>query len=273
MSDFVKRYPTISLFVLAVAIGGGTTLLVLGGVAPAWTMFLAAFSATIAGVALTAIADGKAGLRRLFGELLIWRAGVQWWAFALLFLAPASVAGAWLFGLFGGPGIDASKLATFYMALPGLVMFFLLAGLGEELGWRGFLLRRLQSRHGALVSSIITGVFWSLWHIPMFYMEIPGMPYNSMRIEFGIVPVVLGFMVYLIAWSVQYTWIYNNTKGSLLLMCVLHGSEFWVGSLVGVDNTRFFFYGLTPVMVLTSAVIVVVFGARNLSRTRERQVL
>jgi len=273
LSDLVKRFPTLSLFVLALAIGGGVTLLVLGGVAPPWTMLLAALSASLAGIALTAVADGSPGLRRLFGELLVWRVGVQWWLFALLFLAPVTLAGAWMYGFLGGPGIDASKLKQLHLAVPGLLMLTVLAGLGEELGWRGFLQRRLQSRHGALVSSIIIGASWALWHAPMFFMDIEGLPYNSLRLEIGFLPAMLGFMVYLIAWSVQYTWIYNNTRGSLLLMCVLHGSELWVGFLVGVDDARFFFYGLTPVMVLTSAVIVVVFGPRDLSRGGQRQAL
>jgi len=273
LSGFVKRCPAVSLFVLATAIGGGVTLLVLGGVAPPWAMFLAAPSASLAGIVLTAIADGRTGLSRLFGELIAWRAGVHWWAFALLFLAPASLAGACVYGFLGGPGVDPSKLGQLHMAIPGLLMLIVLAGLGEELGWRGFLLRRLQSRHNALVSSIITGVFWGLWHIPLFFMEIEGLPYNAMRLGMGFLPAMLGFVVYLIAWSVQFTWIYNNTKGSLLLMCVLHGSQLWVGFLVGVNDPRFFFLGLTPVMVLTSAVIVVVFGPRNLSRRGERQAL
>lgn len=273
MSGIVKRHPLLSLFVLAFTIGGGITLVVLSGLAPPEAMFLAAPSASLAGIALTAIADGKAGLRRLFGALLVWRTGVQWWAFALLFLVPATLVGAMAYGIFGGPGVDWSKLDQLYLALPGLVLLIIFAGFSEEFGWRGFLLRRLQSRHSALVASVITGVAWGLWHVPMFFMEIKGLPYNAMRIELGFVTAIAGFVVYLIAWSVQYTWVYNNTNGSLLLMFVLHGSQFWVGYLVGVDDPRFFVLGLTPVMAVTSVIIVIVSGQKNLSRRHERLTL
>lgn len=80
MSNFIKKYPAISQFVLAVLFGGGMTAPMIAGLIPSdsGAVLIAAYSASLAGVILTAIVSGKAGLREMFRRLLIWRAGVGW---------------------------------------------------------------------------------------------------------------------------------------------------------------------------------------------------
>ena len=154
-----------------------------------------------------------------------------------------------------------------------ILMLTIFAGIGEEFGWRGFALPRLQNRYNALVTSIIVGAFWSLWHIPLYFLD--GSLQYSFRMDAGLIPAILGYTVFLIAWSIQYTWLFNNTKGSVLLAAVFHGAgNAWMGGYI--DVYRGYWGGVlahAAVSVVISIIIVLVAGPANLSRTNKRNVL
>ena|SRR5215211_3869226 len=95
-----------------------------------------------------------------------------------------------------------------------LVILTLTDGLGEELAWRGFALPRLLSRHNALAASLILGVLWALWHLPLIWTE--GNPMYHQ-------PVWL-LLVDIPAKSVLFTWVFVHTRGSVLLAMLLHGA-------------------------------------------------
>jgi membrane protease YdiL (CAAX protease family) len=117
------------------------------------------------------------------------------------------------------------------------ILFTIVAGIGEEFGWRGYLLPRLQTRHNALVSGLIVGVIWAIWHIPLFFLK--GMSQNVMQLQAGLLPALLGYSVLVIVNSIQFTWVFNNTRGSVLLAAVLHGaSNAWAGSLMSTGKFR-----------------------------------
>lgn len=161
-------------------------------------------------------------------------------------------------------------------------MYFFTAGLGEELGWTGFLTPRLQARYNALVSSIIRSVLWGLWHFPLFFfvfdaLSLSEFPYPFWVSQYGFVIAMGAFiLINQLPWSIFYTWIFNNTRGSLLLVAVLHGAEVWVaywGLSAAVDPNNFDnYWGYGVVMVVTATVITLIYGARNLSRKHERVV-
>ena len=273
MSAFVKKYPVLSLFVLALVFGVAPLAAVAAGLLPQGFSQLGALSASLAGIVLAVIEGRKGGVRELLGRFLIWRVGIQWWAFALLFMVIPSVAALYLFSLFGGPTVDWSGLGPLYSVVPMILTLTILAGMGEEFGWRGFAMPRLQARYNALVSSIIIGVLWGLWHIPLFLVE--GTTQYNWRLDAGLIPAVLGYTVFLIAWSIQYTWVFNNTKGSVLLAAVVHGAgNAWLGGYI--DVYRGHWGGIVTFMVVSvvvSIIIVLVAGPANLSRTNERNVL
>jgi len=273
MSAFVKKYPVLSLFVLALIFGVAPLAAVATGLLPQGFAQLGALSASLAGIVVAAVEGRKGGVRELLGRFLIWRVGIQWWAFALLFTVIPSVAALYLFSLFGGPTVDWSGLGPLYSVVPMILMLTIFAGMGEEFGWRGFAMPRLQARYNALVSSIIIGVLWGLWHIPLFLVE--GTTQYNWRLDAGLIPAVLGYTVFLIAWSIQYTWVFNNTKGSVLLAAVVHGAgNAWLGGYI--DVYRGYWGGIvtfTVVSVIVSIIIVLVAGPANLSRRNERNVL
>jgi membrane protease YdiL (CAAX protease family) len=261
------------MFVLALVFGAVPLAAVATGLLSEGFAQLGALSASLAGIVVAAVEGRKGGVRELLGRFLIWRVGIQWWAFALLFTIIPSVAALYLFSLFGGPPVDWSGLGPLYSVVPMIFMLTVLAGMGEEFGWRGFALPRLQARYSALVSSIIVGALWGLWHIPLFFVE--GTVQYDWRLDTGLIPAVLMYTVFVTAWSIQYTWVFNNTKGSVLLAAVFHGAgNAWMGGYI--DVYRGYSGGVvtfTVVSVVVSTVIVLVAGPTHLSRRNKRNRL
>jgi membrane protease YdiL (CAAX protease family) len=273
MSTFVKKYPALSMFILSFVIGTGITMLILNGVLPESLFLLAAASASLTGLILTAIVAGKGGIRNLFGRFLIWRVGGQWWAFGLFMVLGVVILGMVINAVFGLDPLDLGRFQQgLLMVLPILSMTVITGGLNEELGWRGFLLPRMQGRYNALVAGLIVGVFHGFWHIPLFFID--GLsPYQEIVGYMGVVPAILGYaLVYVTPWSILYTCLLNNTKGSLLLMAIHHGSQAWVLALWNTSNPKGFF-GLAAAMTIAAIVVVLIYGPKNLSKTSERYVI
>ena len=272
MSAFVKKYPTISFFVLSMIFGTAVSLTVATGLLPPVAAQLGAISSSLAAIILVVVEGRKGGLRELLGRFLIWRVGIQWWAFALFFTIIPSIAALYLFNLLGGPPVDWSGLPPLYTVVPTFIILTVAAGIGEEFGWRGFLLPRLQTRHNALISSLIVGVIWAIWHIPLFFIK--GTGQYDIQSQGGLLPAILGYSIFVIFSSIQFTWVFNNTKGSVLLAAVMHGaSNAWGGY---IDVFRGHFGGILTfvvVSVLVSIIIVLMAGPTNLSRTNKRNVL
>ena len=272
MSTFVKQHPAISMLVLAMIIAFTPSLFVATGLlSPAWSQ-LSAFSSSLAGIALVLIEGRKDGLRELLSRALIWRVSIQWWIFALSFMVVPALTTPYLFHLLGGPAVDWSGLKPLYAAIPSFFVLTILAGVGEEFGWRGFLLPRLQARHNALVSAFIVGVVWSVWHIPMFLIK--GTMQYQLQLQRGLILAILGYAVWLIAHSIQFTWLFNNTKGSVLMAAVLHGATNAWSGYFGVNKLPFNgILILAIVSALISFVIVATAGANDLSHKFMRNTL
>lgn len=106
-------------------------------------------------------------------------------------------------------------------ALPGwspgltLVLAWLLNGLGEEGGWRGYLLPRLAVRGSRLRAAVLVAGVWMLWHAPLFVLN------DSMAALLG--PALLGWAISLLAGSVLLAWLQVRT-GSVLVVACWHTS-------------------------------------------------
>lgn len=160
-------------------------------------------------------------------------------------------------------GMSSEQL---YIFLPILYLSNIFIGgpIAEEFGWRGFALPKLQARIGALYAGLLIGVIWGLWHLPFFIF-----PEGASVI--GNIPFVW-YLPLVTAWSVLFTWIYNNTNGSVLMMILFHAAiNTTLGSLGLFQITS---EGARPLLlnvVLTwgvVAIIAAVFGVAQLSRKR-----
>ena len=165
---------------------------------------------------MTGITEGREGVGRLLRHLVLWRVGLRWYLFALIGLAAIMV-----LGVIFLPRAFASFQGIAALApLPSLVLFvyvFFLGGpLGEEPGWRGFALPRLQRRYGPLVGSLILGTIWAFWHLPLFWAPAWNLPPTILNIVM--------FVVAAIAFTIVMTWVFNNTRGSLFMAVLVHTS-------------------------------------------------
>ena len=132
---FFPGFSIISFSILVVGLGAGTVYLVVRGVLPTSLALASAFSASIAGLIVTALEDGSAGLKLMLRRMLIWRVGIGYWLFALLCLVPTFLLGSLANPIFNGDSIRLTNVQPAFDILPLFIVFFILAGIGQELGW------------------------------------------------------------------------------------------------------------------------------------------
>jgi membrane protease YdiL (CAAX protease family) len=277
------RYSVVAFIILAMLLGTGTVYLAVEGNLPPGTALSSALSASVAGVIMTAVEDGRAGLKLMWRRLLIWRVGIGYWLFAFLFLVPTVLLGSVANPLFDGDPLSLRDIELGFDFVPMFILFFIVAGLGQELGWSGFLIPRLQARFSALTSCVLRAIIGALWHLPLFLYSMQGhqaladLQYANWIAGKGfLVAFGAAVLLFLLPWSVLISWVLNNTGGSLLLVAILHGSEIWVAYLMmsaGIDPGDLDnFWGYGAVLVVLAALIVVTNGAQDLSRKHERIV-
>ncbi len=187
------------------------------------------------------------------------------WLLPILLFFPVRILLAGLIdAAFGGPGIGLEGMARMTeqpaMIVPMLLFWLLFGPVPEEPGWRGYGLEGLQKRYSALLSGIIIGLFWMLWHLPLFFID---GTWQSSHLGFGTLP-FLYWAVSLLAESVLYVWIYNNTDRSILAAVLFHFSGNASGELFGLSVR-----GELAAMVLTlaaAAAVTAVFGAAKLRK-------
>ena len=143
---------------------------------------------------------------------LIWQVKARWYLFALFYLAALKLAGALVHRLATGewPAIEAGSWLVFV----GGTLVSTPFQAGEEIGWRGFALPRLSERMGLAGASLVLGVIWALWHLPLFLVG--GTDTTGQSLPF--------FVLSVTAISVALAWLYARTGGSLLLVMLMHAA-------------------------------------------------
>ncbi|MFD9702487.1 CPBP family intramembrane glutamic endopeptidase [Lentzea sp. NPDC059081] len=210
----------------------------------------------VSALVVTAVADGRAGLRRWAGRMWRWRVRWQWYAFSLLAVPVAML----LTGLaFSGGRIAAPSTMALAAYVPALLLQMVTTGLAEEPGWRDFALPRMQRRFGPLTGTMILGPLWAAWHLPLFLTEWGGWP-NADWTR----PVV--FVVFCVTFNVVMTWVFNRTGESLPLAMLLHvsvnnfASVMWAETFPTITGER-------PMQAMAAgsvvAAVLVVLGTRG----------
>jgi membrane protease YdiL (CAAX protease family) len=178
----------------------------------------------LASLGVTAITSGRAGVGLLLRRCVQWRVGIGWYLIAIFGFLPI-----WgvEFSVFYGLNLPLALLMKwtliFTVFLSQAVLTILTASFAEELDWRGFALPRLQQRYGPVLGTVILGTLHGLWHLPAFFTGLLG-PF--------ILTNYVGFLFVAIAATFLYTWIFNHTKGSVLLATLTHGFGDATNSLI-----------------------------------------
>ena len=196
--------------------------------------------------------DGNAGESRAFRRRLTrWRIGVRWYILGSVILPAAYLAGVGLAAV--GPGIFPLHLERF-----ALLPLFVVANLGEEIGWRGYALPKLQQHVSPLTSSVIVGVAWAAFHWVALAQN-PTQPWGYLAVG----------SLSLIAMSVVMTWLFNRTGGSVVLMVLVHAMYDVVAIGVvplGETTVPLLAFALSSVVLCLEGVIVLLLAGPQLGK-------
>ncbi|MBN2146257.1 MAG: CPBP family intramembrane metalloprotease [Anaerolineales bacterium] len=225
MINLIKRYPLVAFFTLAFLFSWAIYI-PLVFVRQGWTTaqipysihYLASSGPALAGVLVTAITAGKAGLSGLWRRITRWQVDWRYAAFAIL--SPFALFGiaAVLVWAFQGTWPDLRLLGQVnylpYLGWGVLPLWLVSFGFGEEIGWRGFALPRLQSTLSVSKATLILGLLWCFWHVPAFF-------YHESYLDMGWI-MLPGFVFGVLCGAVLFTWLYNGTGGSVLMVAIWH---------------------------------------------------
>jgi uncharacterized protein len=220
----VRRHPVPAFFVLAYLLSWLYWLVVLGimGRDTLGWFVPGAFGPPLAALIVTGLVYGRDGTRVFLRRWVLWRVGARWYVLALVGIPALGLVVGLPFrdGSERFAGWSPSLVLTYVMTWSFLVV---LGGGQEEPGWRGFALPRMQERLGPLRASVVLGVLWGLWHLPVFVF-VPG--YNSAGS--GLASIAASVLVFtafgMVGQSVLLTWLFNHTRASVLLAVLAHAS-------------------------------------------------
>jgi len=254
ITSFIKRHPQITFWGIACS----TFYLGFLGymLYPTDLWQLVIYFTFIGAVIVTAIADGRSGLKTFFSRIVRWKVNIIWYVVALL-LPPLMHLTAIGINLALGGNITTSFQVSMLPALiPSFLYGLLVIAPGEEPGFRGFALPRLLIGRSALAASLILGVLHVLWHLPLFITG--GDPPTTILI--------------IIAGAIINTWLFNKTKGSVLLNLILHASiavcyELFNPMFSGPDAVRQAL--ILTLMFVAVSVLITLFTGRELGRKSE----
>ncbi len=187
--------------------------------------YFASFGPLCAALILTALTEGSPGIRQLLSRLCKWRVSFGYYAFAVLFPIGLFVLAVLANRIISGEWADLRLLGDIdylpYLAPLGVLGVWLVTyGLGEETGWRGYALPHLQRNRSASSATLILAVLWACWHLPAFF-------FRDTYIEMGILAFPL-FVIQMLFTAMVFTWLYNSTGGSLLLVVLFHAAFNWL---------------------------------------------
>jgi uncharacterized protein len=263
IGSFARKHPISLYFVLAYGIAWIGSIAAAGpkflrneslDLADAMVMFVPMLAGpSIAGIGMTALVDGRAGLRELFARMRRWRVRGRWYAAAILI--PPVLILAVLFPL--SEWVSPVFAPNF---LPMFLVIGLLAGFFEEIGWTGYAYPRMEGRYGALAAAVYLGLLWSTWHVVADYLG------SSAMLGAYWLPHFLAFMtISMTAMRVLISWVYCNTR-SVLLAQIMHASStgflgvFGPAGLSAANDTQWYaVYG--AVLWILVVIVIARYGA------------
>ena len=234
---------------------------------------------TLASFTVTAITTGKAGMQHLLRRYVIWRVGLRWYLLVLVGVPVFQLVCACVFlGIAPLTALIQQWPLYFTTFLPNVLIIAVAVQIWEEGGWSGYAVPNLQKRFGAVRTALILGPLWALWHLPAFF--VPGQIFDQKVGAITMIVQMVLMIIVAILTRIFMIWVFNNTKGSILIAILLHasldasnsGSAFITHLLTASQLGS---YGLASALLfpLVAAVLLLVFTRGRLSykpnRTRQ----
>lgn len=249
--NMLKRYPLLVFYTVALLFAGiweGLYILYGAGnpIFSILTLFLASYGPTVATLVALALLRDAEETRVWRQRLVTFRVNWCWYGLALLLPACSWLAGTALSTFFGGH-------FPFHPILFVVFPFLLLANAGEEIGWRGFGLPHLLARFNSLKASLILGIMWSVFHLPLYSQSLS---------------TFLTFMCLLVVFSILMTWVFNHTN-SVPLMVIMHASLDTIQFVSPVNETfsPVGAFALIALMIWLIVILILLRAGPNLGRT------
>jgi membrane protease YdiL (CAAX protease family) len=198
---------------------------------------------------MSAFLYGRQGVNDLLKRITRWRAGFGWYLFALFSTFIIGFTAIGVHSLIGGvtPSMNRIVLAQALLPLP--------AGLPEEFGWRGFALPHLLKKHSALVASLVIALFWVLWHIPISPI-LKNVSFSGL------------FLLEVIPLAILFSWLYINSRGSILLVVLYHLVYNTVVYVLNIASSPSLWAVYVGLLWLLAALVVARYGASRLTRNK-----
>ena len=223
---------------------------------------LTAYAPTLAALVTVGLMTTGGGIGRLLRPVIRWRVGTHWYLIALIGPSLLFLVGD-VIRLVIGAALPGSWLAIPGAAALAFLVGALIAGsFGEEVGWRGFGQPQLQQKYGAFWAAVVVGLIWSLWHL--WPAAAPGGLSTTTWSEASLT------FIRLISTSIVYAWLFNSTRGSLLIVMLAHaGHNLAVRFVPLAGSVQHGDPIVTGLYVLAAVVVLVSTGSRWLSRIHE----
>lgn len=209
---------------------------------------LSALGPLLAAFIVTAATEGRAGVRMLASSMFNWRVGARWWMASTLPFAALFALAARMSLFTGGAAPEPGPMTT----LVATLFFLLIAEFGEETGWRGFALPRLQQTRSPMQATLILSLFWWLWHLPVYWV----LPFAVEAVgQSDFWPIFGAQFVICLALGILCAWVYNGSRGSVLMPVLLHVNwNLWLMHFADQDVSTF----VLPLFVIAALVVGVV---------------
>lgn len=266
-SEFVGRHRVAAFYTLLLALSWPYLFLTMEGGEALFRMVpLVLLGPSMCAFLVMLTAHGTAGVSALASGVLRVGAPARVYLLALVGVPVCFLAAAYAVAFLAHPDQAAApSTGSLVNAAVNFAAVFVLVGLGEEFGWRGLALPRLQERHGPLAASALVGLMWFAWHLPLGFGEQGWAAGNAV------------FLVSVTAATFFYTWLFNRTGGSILAVALLHTTENTFGWIYQ-DAFSFeppgflFFDALKAGVWVLLALLAVVLTRGMLARRRNQQV-
>ena len=275
LRNLLASHPFVAFFVLTFAgswlffapmVLGQDGLGLLAYSVPFWlyvVLFLAAsFSGpTVAAFFMTAVLEGKPGVKSFLRRYIQWRVGLRWYllflvGFPALYLIPATI---WM-GTAPWQAVVQQWPTIFTVYLTAVLIFPAIINWGEEAGWRGFAQTRMQAHYGALRASLVVGFLHGVWHLPVFIL-VTG-PAALGPFDLGN---FLQNTAMIMTLTIIWTWIFNGAQQSILIASLMHAAlnatQAWIGTLLP-NQPEQVNIAVTVIIVISALVVIVLTRGR-----------